>query len=150
MNGCGCVAHLQVALGLGGALEVGDCGRKHAQMSNGVVCGRWRLLTLLLLEDRLRRLRRGRRPRRARLLQAQVVQRGADVDHHRALQRVLRVGVVEVVRRRQVLLGHGRVDGRRGHAAVLGLGLGLAEHVLGHHQGLLHLLLPYKFHTVFQ
>ena len=50
---------------------------------------------LALLEDRLGGVRRGRAPGRARLLQAEVGQRRADVDYHGPLERVVRVRGVE-------------------------------------------------------
>lgn len=52
-------------------------------------------LTLTLLEDRLGRVRRRGAPGRAGLLQAEVGQRRANVDHDGALERVVRVGRVE-------------------------------------------------------
>ena len=52
-------------------------------------------LTLTLLEDRLGRVRRRGAPGRARLFEAEVGQRRANVDHDGALERVVRVGRVE-------------------------------------------------------
>jgi len=52
-------------------------------------------LTLALLEDRLGRVRRGRAPGRARLFEAEIGQRRADVDHDGALERVIGVARVE-------------------------------------------------------
>jgi len=52
-------------------------------------------LTLALLEDRLGRVRRRGAPGRARLFEAEVGQRRANVDYHGPLERVVRVRGVE-------------------------------------------------------
>ena len=117
---------LEVALGLAGALQVGK---------------------LALLEDGARGLGRGRGPGGARLLEAEVVERGADVDDDGALERVRGVGRVEVVGRGVLLVGEragvgagegellpgGGADGRVGRRG------GGGAHDLGRdHEGVVH------------
>jgi hypothetical protein len=117
---------LQVALLLRGALEVDK---------------------FALLENGLGGLRRRRAPCGARLLQAQVGERGADVDHDGTLERVVGVGGVELVGLREVLLvanavaGEGELGAGRGRGHELAVGRllrGGAHHVLRDQQGLLH------------